>query len=88
MKAQHELVALTPSQLTEVCVQFAAAMGWIGRPGGTDWYVRLKCHGDPEKFHSSLAAALRTAVERAAAESNTEVDSLHAFKHAWEAVNG
>jgi hypothetical protein len=88
MKAQRELVALTPSQLTEVCVQFAAEMGWIGRPGGTDWYVRLKCHGDAEAFHTSLAAAMHLAVHKAAGENNTEVDSLRQFKHTWESVNG
>jgi len=88
MTALKELVALTPTQLTEVCVQFAAEMGWIGRPGGTDWYVRLKCHGDPETFHACLAAALSTALSEAAAKNHTDVESLCDFKEAWESING
>ena len=88
MTVSRELVALTPTQLTEVCVQFAAQMGWIGRPGGTDWYVRLKCHGDPERFHKCLATALSAAVHEAAVKSHTDIDSLWEFKEEWESVNG
>lgn len=84
----QQVLALTPSQLTEVCVQFASEMGWIGRPGGTDWYMRLKTHGDPEAFHASLDCAMRAAVHTAAGVNNTEVDALEKFKESWEAVNG
>ena len=84
----QQVVALTPSQLTEVCVQFASEMGWIGRPGGTDWYMRLKTHGDPETFHASLDAAMRAAVQTASGENNTDLDALEEFKESWEAVNG
>jgi hypothetical protein len=84
----QQLIALTPTQLTEVCVQFASEMGWIGRPGGTEWYVRMKRHGDPEAFYLSMSAATKAAVRRAAVGNNTEIDSLREFRAAWEAANG
>jgi hypothetical protein len=88
MKEQQEIIALTPSQLAEVCVQFASEMAWIGRPGGTDWYVRMKCEGSPEVFHDTIMTAMCAALQRAASQNNTELGSLREFKHEWETANG
>ncbi len=61
-----EIFVLTDAQLTEVCAQFAAIMGWIDAPGTADWYRQLRAHGGPKRFNRSMTKARRTAVERAA----------------------
>ncbi len=50
-----EPITLTPIQLVEVCVQFAADMGWIDAPIGREWLVQLKHQSSPQliRTHSS-----------------------------------
>ena len=43
-----ERITLTPTQLVEVCVQFAADMGWIDAPIGRGWLMQLKHQSGPE----------------------------------------
>ena len=75
---------LTDPQLMEICVQFAAIMGWIDAPGGAEWYGTLVESGNPEAFHESLSRAMREAVERAANEDNTSVEALSRLRATWE----
>ena len=79
-----EAHTLTDPQLMEICVQFAAHMGWIDAPGGAEWYGSLVEFGGPEAFYELMSSTVREAVERAAIEDNTSVEALSRIRAAWE----
>lgn len=79
---------LTGPQLTEVCYQFAAIMGWIDATPGADWYGRLMESGGPEAFYESMNSAMREAIERAAKQDNTSTEALRRFQQSWQEQHG
>ncbi len=76
MSESQKVIALTPDQLTEVCVRFAAIMGWIDGPGSDEWVEELHAYSGAQAFHMSLTSARREAVARAAEGITTSLDVL------------
>lgn len=85
---EKELIALSPSQLTEVCVQFAAAMGWIDAPGGAEWSSKVRNSGGPEAFLASIARAIDAALGAAAVETHVDVGALRELEAKWSQIRG
>ena len=83
MTEPKELIALTPSQLLEVCVQFAAQMGWTDDVGGGEWAHRMQDRG-PEAFSRDLIDALGAALESAEIEHHTNLEVLRDLAKEWE----
>jgi hypothetical protein len=54
-----ERITLTPTQLVEVCVQFAADMGWIDAPIGKEWLVELKHRAGPQLIRTTSSRKRR-----------------------------
>ena len=75
-----EFFILTDAQLTEVCVQFAAIMGWIEAPGTDEWYDQLRSHGGPRRFSRSMARARQVAVDRA---ERSDSETSPSFQDSW-----
>jgi hypothetical protein len=42
MDEADRVIALTPEQLTEVCVRFAMFMGWTEGPGSDEWKAEIR----------------------------------------------
>ena len=76
-----EFFILTDAQLTEVCVQFAAVMGWVDAPGTPEWYKQLRSHGGPKRFGRLMARARQVAVDRVGDTFDPEASP--SFQDSW-----
>jgi hypothetical protein len=65
------LYALSPEQLTEVCVRFAVFMGWTRGPGSQDWRDNLRHCISAKSVNELLSSARDNAVSMTAHEGLT-----------------
>lgn len=76
---------MTEDQLLAVAINFAAHMGWIDAPGGSEWHSRMMRRGGPEAFRLQMLEALRSA--QSAADVQTaccSLEDLQALRELWK----
>jgi hypothetical protein len=67
----EKLYALTPEQLTEVCVRFAVFMGWTRGSGSQGWRDDLRHCTSAKSVDEFLSSARNSAVSMTAHEGLT-----------------
>ncbi len=71
MDQSEKLYALTPEQLTEVCVRFPVFMGWTCGPGSQEWRDDPRHCTSAKSVHEFLSSARDNAVCMTAHEGLT-----------------